>query len=58
MKDKKRIVFSENQLLDESKKVEEEYNQILIDLCKEIEKGPSKNITKEFIEMTKRLGIR
>lgn len=36
---------------------DEKYRRFWIDLCKEIEKGLSKNITDEFLEMCKRLGI-
>lgn len=57
MENKDKIEHLEKKLLNEPNMTEEEYNQTLVDLCKEIEKGPSKNITKEFLEMTERLGI-
>ena len=57
MENENKIEHLEKKLLNEPNMTEEEYNQTLVDLCKEIEKWPSKNITKEFLETTKRLGI-
>lgn len=57
MENENKIKRLEKKLFIEPDMTAEEYNQTLVDLCKEIEKGPSKNITKEFLEMTKRFGI-
>lgn len=57
MENKDKIKRLEKKLFTEPDMTAEEYNQTLVDLCKEIDKEPSKNITKEIMDIAKKWKI-
>lgn len=58
MENKDKIKRLEKKLFTEPDMTAEEYNQTLVDLCKEIDKEPDIDITDEFFETLKRVGLR
>ena len=53
-----KIKYLEEQLLNDTDMTDEEYQKCLIDYCNEIDKEPDIDITDEFFETLKRVGLR
>lgn len=57
MENKDKIKLFREKLSTESDMTDEEYKQVLIDYCNEIDKEPSTNITKEIMDFAKKWKI-